>query len=1428
MLKKSISTFLVFALMIPYLTPAFDVAKAEPAGTEASSGGGGFSSPLLGGVDERGKYKYYYSLRRHYYNSKNGPNNDSGDIYGPANSSTAVNTIDGTFASADEKRVGGGYEAIYGALFPKMKDNIASNIKKEDVEFFTVVADPRGEAKSQLSFDDIDVLLRNRDDGTGSPTKEIQVKGYGGLKPGELAGTYDEIEYKSNKGTERKNGIKLSDQSVEWINISDVSVADIGSGKSVHYKMSWPDKAINPEGRNHMEYRPNAQEFYDKFLKPMSESQYFKDKLLYGKEENFKHLKNIVDQTVKFQNNYADVENRFKEIDDINQTINDQIGSMNLPPELANKRKKLVEMEKSLNNVIYSEIEDPNIKRRAQGDLVDAYAKVDEQLNGIINSNDFKKMAAIHRNSTGYSNAGKEQQEYINALNEYNQFKEEYRNAVRKANNAPYDTPEFEQAVKDLVVQTEKYKAKASRLYMAARMISTYGGLDWGKPYPPNSPEGKAIANLNKSFDEISKKNSATSYSGGSLDKLDQEYSTLKGKSAYIDKKWLDEFNKINGTSVKTEYEARQKYNELKREFDEGIKKDPKLAEAYNIIARTKNQAEAEKNNKLADYNEQKGKLNAQTELSADAILKSLPTKEQIMKLRFVGPNEIGEDVWKKIESTRMKYSTFNENDFYKMFITSYIEEYLNFRQAEEPLRSKIIQQLKASGIPYGDGDIYRVMVFYVIRIKVYEPLDLYAKKPKPVKKEQPPNPGGGDTPQVCYEITNEYGGEGLTKVLNTYKSVRAIDLANKKKHYDKVKFSATYTPDGKTDPYTYEVCFPLKDKPQTITLVNCVNTDINQYKNPPNGKQPDNEATYKNNCESTVLLIPPKGLDLIARAAITKDDDGTSKTVPIHPSGIGTMEIPPEIREYYPRGVDTYDRIEFGEIMSGECTLDNPNKNKIDEATGNFNINWNGSRNVKLKTYDAARPEKGKKRVFYTEYHINEKHDKPTDEINYRNNHDIVCVEIEGDDTPPPPQLNGNCDEFNIDGTFENGGSKNLATEQYTYPVNGDNWDSDSIEIKDGELLGATYRTLNDRVTHSCGSRPADPYWYTRADYRYENDDEVYSGSIGIPENINSDMGSFSKRIIMNETTQPNQAPMVDSRYRHTRYVYRTNSQGHRRCSYGITTWNASVISSINVKYYPGVVISKDTKLYDPERNFGGGMYNSGREAKKDTSMFSIKSGYGYALGTQTGGDTEGSFVNETNTKFTQDGMNQATNYSKTAYISKNSDKFWLFRPMSKVPIIENADSPLNPSNSAQRIDLERARDFEQSSQRTFAFHRVPQGRWGTVGGGKNHAINPAVNTSQMFSHIDFGTKSGKKPLFLELWGSGTFVVSNPFDVSDVRTYTRADCVRRKIDIEKDTMYSDSYVHPSDPNRGLEGGTHNQDPTTDLGTQKDRFHHKK
>lgn len=53
MLKKSISTFLVFALMIPYLTPAFDVAKAEPAGTEASSWGGGFSSPLLGGVDER-------------------------------------------------------------------------------------------------------------------------------------------------------------------------------------------------------------------------------------------------------------------------------------------------------------------------------------------------------------------------------------------------------------------------------------------------------------------------------------------------------------------------------------------------------------------------------------------------------------------------------------------------------------------------------------------------------------------------------------------------------------------------------------------------------------------------------------------------------------------------------------------------------------------------------------------------------------------------------------------------------------------------------------------------------------------------------------------------------------------------------------------------------------------------------------------------------------------------------------------------------------------------------------------------------------------------------------------------------------------------------------------------------------------------------
>lgn len=39
--------------MIPYLTPAFNIAKAEPAETEASSGGGGFSSPLLGGVDER-------------------------------------------------------------------------------------------------------------------------------------------------------------------------------------------------------------------------------------------------------------------------------------------------------------------------------------------------------------------------------------------------------------------------------------------------------------------------------------------------------------------------------------------------------------------------------------------------------------------------------------------------------------------------------------------------------------------------------------------------------------------------------------------------------------------------------------------------------------------------------------------------------------------------------------------------------------------------------------------------------------------------------------------------------------------------------------------------------------------------------------------------------------------------------------------------------------------------------------------------------------------------------------------------------------------------------------------------------------------------------------------------------------------------------
>lgn len=56
MLKKSISTFLVFALMIPYLTPALDVAKAGPAETEASSGGGGFSSSLLGGVDERGRY----------------------------------------------------------------------------------------------------------------------------------------------------------------------------------------------------------------------------------------------------------------------------------------------------------------------------------------------------------------------------------------------------------------------------------------------------------------------------------------------------------------------------------------------------------------------------------------------------------------------------------------------------------------------------------------------------------------------------------------------------------------------------------------------------------------------------------------------------------------------------------------------------------------------------------------------------------------------------------------------------------------------------------------------------------------------------------------------------------------------------------------------------------------------------------------------------------------------------------------------------------------------------------------------------------------------------------------------------------------------------------------------------------------------------
>lgn len=828
---------------------------------------------------------------------------------------------------------------------------------------------------------------------------------------------------------------------------------------------------------------------------------------------------------------------------------------------------------------------------------------------------------------------------------------------------------------------------------------------------------------------------------------------------------------------------------------------------------------------------------------------------------------------WNQYIKTVTAYHQNDEDKFFKTYKSIMVEQLKN--EGLLPRNNPTLEKyLSSKGYKIYDNPI-KNYAFYAVRVKIYIRPDLWAETPKPVPV---PPPAGTPPGHKCYVVTNAYKGKDLgltqsdftnifTKVIVQDESGGNTTVIRQPKY---IKRSLRIQP---FQDEVYTICVPIEDDtPKKVIFKSCINKNYNGT----DGNKPPNEETFKNNCKETNLILRSEVVDLIADVDFTiaqirpgPPRDGTieysargtgSSNIPTNWEGLKTMQEWWDSLGYTtPSGVNKYQKVlytsdrlwvyplapgqscptaaqvratgwnngfssDYGHSFhTGLWTDPYQNRTSVSPigvagsfAKGNVFEKYIGiepwgsatPRRIDIQSWKSSYPH-ATYVTLVAAYEINHHKNEPTKETNWDNNIAIKCKRLPLQNTPgktPPPDTHdmSKCKSFYISGkSTDPKVPPQLAGIIHEFKVN---WEKGPLKIPgNAEIIGYSYK----EITGECYKRYQSRWWQKAVDYK--TDGSLITAAF-YPIEVNGTPDSNGKKTykVLN-TGQPTKTsvPIVMSHGGEECdcYTY-TGSDGksHRSCR-SSKDW-AEVLDTVTVRYHLGAYQDKYNALEDPTTNQP--IIKSGYPFRITSNQY----GHGlWAAGVWQGNTDNNSW--QGNVK-----LFDPTYYIEYPARSENKVTSWKgdLRPNSSKRVFKAADLEYaNPYNKDAFSTWNKAAQSYNLFQLMNAYNFATGPR----------DVKPANPGRVIYSSIDFGSNASDEYLYVENWYASKVQVYNPW----TSTYNDAngqwsevvDCDRSRISVDADTAWADAYVHPSDPERGLDS-QNNQDTRRKDEYTKGRF----